>query len=250
MTRSMFEPIRSVAARYQWVDNPYRSHARLAQLVPAGSEVLDVGCSTGYLASRLAKHKSCVVDGVEYDPAAAAEAQTACRRLFPGDALDVLKSLSGSAYDCLVFGDILEHLPRPDLVLAEARRLVRAHGRIVVSLPNVAVAPVRLMLALGFWAYLDTGVMDRTHLRFFTRRSARRLLEDAGFRVVRSYPTPHPPIDRLRWLGYSMTVLCPELMALQFVMEAVPEDSPRCGTGQEPGQSADPASISRPAESP
>ena len=137
-------------------------------------------------------------------------------------------------FDDVVCADVLEHLPDPSAVLQRVRGWIAPGGRLYVSLPNVANAAVRLSLLAGRFEYADAGILDRTHLRFFTRRTARRLVEEAGFRIGGVRPTPIPaelavPLLRrppLRWLSRAFFAAAarawPTLFGYQFVIEARP----------------------------
>src|SRR5437016_12769572 len=96
------------------------------------------------------------------------------------------------AFDAIVYGDVLEHLHDPARVLAALNRGLAPGGQAVISVPNVAHLWVRLSLAAGRFEYADRGILDRTHLRFFTRRSLGALLTGAGLRVERLTATPAP----------------------------------------------------------
>jgi SAM-dependent methyltransferase len=115
------------------------------------------------------------------------------------DATDVagLAGELNEQFERIVFADLLEHLPDPIPVLAGYRRLLAPGGRLLVSLPNVAAWTVRLELLFGRFEYAESGILDRTHLRFFTRASGRRTLEAAGYRVLRCDVTPH--LTRAVW---------------------------------------------------
>jgi SAM-dependent methyltransferase len=142
-------------------------------------------------------------------------------------------------FDSVLLMDVLEHLPDPAPVLAEARRLLRPGGRLFVSVPNVANLTVRLALLFGRFEYGDRGIMDRTHLRFFTRKSALRMLRNAGFEVVRHEMTVMPlevvigspdrnPLIRLaHWILILCTWLMPGLFGYQTFMicRATPKES-------------------------
>ena len=101
-------------------------------------------------------------------------------------------AFAGRTFDRVLFMDVLEHLRRPEQLLEQCRALLKANGRVVVSVPNVANLTVRLGLLFGRWQYAERGIMDRTHMRFYTRKTARRLLEAAGFRVIKQQMTVMP----------------------------------------------------------
>jgi len=104
----------------------------------------------------------------------------------------VVRKLDGKRFDRVLLMDVLEHLRRPGQILQQAHGVVKRDGLLIVSLPNVANIFVRLMLLFGRFDYKERGILDRTHLRFFTRRTARRLLEENGYTVVREEYTVIP----------------------------------------------------------
>jgi len=163
---------------------PEFSHALILPLVVVGSRVLDVGCATGYLGRYFAEQKACIVDGVEPDPEAASVAKQFYRNVWVGNVenQELLEGIS-NPYDVVLCAAVLEHLARPDLVLKRLRRLISPDGRIIISLPNIAHWTVRWALLRGRFDYEEYGLLDRTHLRFFTIRTARQLIEDAGYHI-------------------------------------------------------------------
>jgi 2-polyprenyl-3-methyl-5-hydroxy-6-metoxy-1,4-benzoquinol methylase len=166
-------------------DAPNNVHAMTLRFVGSNKRVLEIGCASGHVTRALVAQGNTVV-GVEIDPEAAKTAAEHAERVVVGDLddMDLDVELGGEQFDVVVLGDVLEHLRDPLPVLRCAGRLLAPKGFIVVSLPNIAHVDARLMLLLGRWDYRDLGLMDRTHLRFFTRASARKLLADAGLSVV------------------------------------------------------------------
>ncbi|GAB2464973.1 class I SAM-dependent methyltransferase [Xylanimonas ulmi] len=151
------------------------------EMVGTGKRVLDVGCAGGFLADAL-NLQGCTVSGVEYDADAAQEARPKLRRL---EIADIEKSplaelFRGDEFDRIVFGDVLEHLRDPAAVLRSAMELLPPDGRIVISVPNVAHGSLRLALLQGRWRYRDTGLLDRTHITFFTLESLVAMLTSLG----------------------------------------------------------------------
>lgn len=161
------------------------SHALMLRLVGANKRVLDVGCATGYLARAL-REQGCTVSGVEFDAAAAEEAAPALERIVVGDLerLDLPAEFAGEQFDVVVFGDVLEHLRDPLPVLRSVRELLRPGGAVVISVPNIAHGDVRLALLQGKFTYRNLGLLDNTHVHFFTRESLRGFLQEAGFVAV------------------------------------------------------------------
>ena len=195
---------------------------------PGGARVLDVGCATGYLAAELTR-RGCRVTGVEADPLAAKRARAHCDALVIGDIEDAacrgeLAALAeGAPFDVVLCGDVLEHLRDPWSALAAVSALAAPGGTVVLSVPNVAHWTARRALAGGRFPYAEHGLFDRTHLRFFTRASARDLAVRAGLRVVqeRFAPAPIPMQARLpalRALERAAVRVRPELFALQVIL--------------------------------
>jgi SAM-dependent methyltransferase len=203
--------------------------------VDDGARVLDVGCATGYLAARLTA-RGCSVTGFEVDAGSAALAEEHCERVIVGDleSADDRAAIPGG-FDFVLLGDVLEHLVDPWAALRFVRGRLAPGGVAVASIPNVAAWTVRLALARGSWAYTETGLLDRAHLRFFTRRTAHELVRGAGFAIERERfsPIEQPPgvLRRIAPLATDVAVKAllrawPELMAQQFVLRLRPAQRP------------------------
>lgn len=168
----------------------------LRQFAPAvGSpeRVLDVGCGQASLGAEI-RALGHVVWGIEASPIAVAKAALRIERCIHADLLDfkaVDVVLAEEQFDAIVFSDVLEHLSDPLGVLRFYGRFLRPTGRFLISVPNVLNWQTRFSFLFGRFEYQDTGVMDRTHLRFFTFRSAVRLLEAAGCSIEKTDFTPH-----------------------------------------------------------
>jgi len=144
-------------------------------------DVLDVGCGFATTSQHI-RARGNRVTGIE---TAAEAVQVARERIDEVIAADLRTlDLGERRFDAILFADILEHLAWPEEVLTRYLGLLKPGGRVFVSLPNIGLWSVRLSLAFGRFQYTDTGVLDRTHLRFFTRSSAKRLIAGAGLRVI------------------------------------------------------------------
>jgi methionine biosynthesis protein MetW len=215
------------------------AHRLVLAAVPDEARVLDVGCSTGYLAAELTS-RGCQVVGVESDPEAAAQARERCELVIVGDVEDpAVRDELPRDMDAVLLADVLEHLRDPWGVLAALRETLAPGGRAVVSVPNVGHWTARRALVRGRFPYAEHGLFDRTHLRFFTRASARELAARAGFALEReelataSLPlepylrrrlggTEHDPPPVLAEARRRLTALRPELFAFQFVLTLRP----------------------------
>lgn len=154
--------------------------------------VLDVGCGRGLLGEAL-EAIGFQVSGIEAHPVALEAARPRVAQLLALDLTDfaaVEADLGGQRFDYLLFADVLEHVGDPLGTLKFYQGFLKDGGRLIISVPNVAVWDNRLRLFFGKFDYADSGVMDRTHLRFFTFKSAGVLVREAGFEVTRLTLTP------------------------------------------------------------
>jgi len=207
---------------------PYRGHVLLEEAVRRairpGGRIFEGGVSSGYFA-RVLVDAGYVVDGAEIDPEAAAAAADVCDRLVVGDLSALELDRLAPTYDGFVFGDTLEHLPDPVAVLRRLRPRLADDGALVVSIPNVANWAIRLGLLAGRFRYTERGILDRTHLRFYTARTVREMLAEAGFRtdeLVASVPVPLVRWRPLLRLTHKIGNLRPSLFGYTFIIVARP----------------------------
>ncbi|MGH7402305.1 MAG: class I SAM-dependent methyltransferase [Candidatus Rokuibacteriota bacterium] len=188
---------------YRLKDDPHSSHSViLARLGDGrGRKALDVGAADGFLAERLTA-QGWSVTALERDPELAARARGRCKEVVVAD-LESAPPLLHGPFDAIVYGDVLEHLSDPRATLLALDRTLAPGGTVIVSVPNVAHLWVRLSLLLGRFDYADRGILDRTHLRFFTRRTLVDFLWGAGLIVVELAvtPVPLPLVIPPRWHG-------------------------------------------------
>ena len=192
---------------YRLKDDRYSSHALILDRLGEGRgrRVLDVGAADGFLAEKLTA-QGWEVTALEGDPDLADRARTRCRHVVVADLERGMPRLTGP-FDAIVYGDILEHLSDPLAALIALNRSAAPRATIIVSLPNVAHVWVRLSLLFGHFDYVSRGILDRSHLRFFTRSTMQELLTHAGLTIEELLVTPVPlPIvvpSRFhgRWLG-------------------------------------------------
>jgi 2-polyprenyl-3-methyl-5-hydroxy-6-metoxy-1,4-benzoquinol methylase len=173
----------SPAFRYDFEDIDLESgsvHADVVLLAGEDSRVLELGPATGYM-SRVLRERGCTVVGIEFDPELAERAAQVCERVIVGDidALDLEAELGEERFDVVVAADVLEHLKDPLTALNRLRPFLKPDGAFVISVPNVAHGSVRLALLSGRFDYREIGLLDSTHLRFFTRESFEQLLDEA-----------------------------------------------------------------------
>lgn len=208
----------------------------LAFIPPNCPRVVEVGCSTGALARAYRmNYPDCRYVGVEIDADYAEAARSACSEVYTGDveAMSDEQFTEIFASDCVIFGDTLEHLRDPWRVLRRIRPLLPAGGKIVACIPNAQHWSVQLRLACGVFRYEDAGLLDRTHLRWFTRLTALELFQASGYRVIdgrlRIFPEPQreaalPAIRALaEAAGADGAQAVADALPLQYVLVAVPE---------------------------
>ncbi len=167
------------------LENVNNTHSLAILEVSPRSSVLDIGAADGSVARGLLE-RGCRVTGVESDGRAAAAAERVCERVLNVDveSINLAETLDGEEFDFVLLLDVLEHLRDPLAVLRAAAERLTAGGRIVLSVPNVTHAAVRLELVAGRFQYTETGLLDRTHLHLFDRPALERLIEEAGLRVL------------------------------------------------------------------
>ncbi len=159
--------------------NERTSLSALAELVDEGATILDLGCGSGALGQHLRETRQCTSDGLTWSEAEAVHARPNYRRVIVADleACDLLATFSRGEYDYIVCADVLEHLSAPERVLAACRDLLKPRtGKLLISVPNAGYAGLIAELLGGEFRYRDEGLLDKTHLRFFTRRSLARFL--------------------------------------------------------------------------
>jgi 2-polyprenyl-3-methyl-5-hydroxy-6-metoxy-1,4-benzoquinol methylase len=220
------------AARYTLKADPFSSHSIILDWLAEGHgrRLLDVGAADGLLGRHLTA-RGWKVTGIEGDPAMAAAGAAHCEQMLVADLNRAVPALDG-LFDVIVCGDVLEHLADPGHVLRLLMPALAPGGDVIVSVPNVAHLWMRLSLLGGRFDYADRGILDRTHLRFFTRRTLDELLAGADLRAVRRVATPVPLYQVVgeRWHGRALAAVhavsaataraLPRVLGYQFVVEA------------------------------
>jgi methionine biosynthesis protein MetW len=208
------------------------AHGKIVNMIPRNARVLDVGCGTGACAILMKEIRSADVVGIEPQPEraeiASARGLEVLSCYFTEEVMNEL-----GLFDVIVFGDVLEHLSDPMATLELARKGLHANGSIIVSVPNVAHWTVRLKLLTGKFDYQPSGIMDATHLRWFTRATIISLVRAAGFQVeehVVSLGTWMGVYRRgpMRWLGPRgrrrllrfLSAIAPTLFGCQHILKA------------------------------
>lgn len=211
----------------------YSSHVYALQMIGRNHEVLDIGCGEGFFASEVVKQGNRVT-GVDAMPEASeSSALSGYYSVDLNEGLDlVVDRLKGKRFDRVLLLDILEHLGRPERILEQCHALVKEDGQVIVSVPNIANIWVRLMLLFGRFDYTDRGILDKTHQRFYTRKTARQLLAQAGYKIVNQKMTVIPLelalglssdsvlLKVLNRLAGGLTRIAPTLFGYQIMLVA------------------------------
>ena len=210
------------------------SYAQILALSGSGLHVLDVGCGPGNLAALLTRRGSTVV-GLDADLRSLDSARQFCESVhaIDLDREDLTDSVGGQNFDAIVFADILEHLRDPLRVLLSAKMLLREGGSVFVSIPNIAHGAVRLALLRGEFSYQRLGILDETHVHFYTKSTVEELLNDAGLDIVETRRTVAPIFEEsdlvpfVRREDFSAALVDeiesdPESRTLQFIVKAQP----------------------------
>ena len=202
--------------RYDYLiddSNSKNSHTIIADLIRKGSKVLDIGCSTGFLAKYLRKEKGCFVVGIEQNEIYFDLAQINCDILISENIEgNDIKNFIDNDFDVIVLGDVLEHMYNPWQVLKNLKKYLHPNGIILISLPNIVNWRIRKDVLFGIFRYTDEGILDKTHLRFFDLFSAKKMIQEAGYKIdgfdVTSFKIPK---FLCKWY--------PNLLAYQFIFK-------------------------------
>jgi 2-polyprenyl-3-methyl-5-hydroxy-6-metoxy-1,4-benzoquinol methylase len=206
----------------------------MVAMIGSGKRVLDVGCASGYFA-RLLQKNGCQVTGIDANPEALEAAREGCSHMILAD-LDresLAPLLEGATFDVVAFGDVLEHLHDPLRVLDQARAALAEDGYIVASIPNIAHGAIRLAMLAGRFDYQEFGLLDESHVRFFTAKTLDEVFLCAGYRVELIERTTLalfepsdlvPAVLRDQYLPATVAEVegDPECETLQFVVRAMP----------------------------
>jgi 2-polyprenyl-3-methyl-5-hydroxy-6-metoxy-1,4-benzoquinol methylase len=177
----------------------YSSHYYARLMAGSNHDVLDVGCGEGFFAAELAQSGNRIT-GIDDRVAPANDVfESYFTADLDGGIAPVVEKLNDKRFDRVLLLDVLEHLKSPGQILQEAHAVLKQEGSVIVSLPNIANIFVRIMLLFGHFNYQQRGLLDKTHLRFFTRKSARRLLEENGYTVEQERETVIPIELVLGW---------------------------------------------------
>ncbi len=174
------------------------SLAAIAKFIQPHCEILEFGPASGYFTRYLNQEKDATVDIAELDPICAEQAAKYARLSYVGDIEQYVwkKVFAGRVYDYILFADVLEHLRDPWTMLEEATHKLKPGGAIIISVPNIAHVQILASLYNNDFSYADVGILDRTHLRFFTEPTLRQMIEGAGLSISGFVPIQAPVLPQ------------------------------------------------------
>ena len=236
-------------SQYEFKPFKYSSHYWILNALHAEKDpvrILDAGTAGGYL-GKVWRNEGHYVAGIEFDAATGEKARQYYDE-FEIANLETYPFASRREFDYIVFADVLEHLRDPAAVLRRCIPALKESGKIIISLPNIANWIIRLSLLFGKFDYMDRGILDRTHLRFFTSRSVTQLMKEVSCEIQEIIATPVPVqlvlpstqskiFSPLHELHYAITRSWKSLFAYQFVIVAAPLAS--AGSRESQSRSAD-----------
>ena len=169
--------------------NKYYTDSRpeMIDFVPIGAKrVLDIGCGEGLFLLSLKKRSNVEAWGVEINHDIAEKAKTSIDKIIEGDISNIVNDLPESYFDCIVLNDVLEHMVNPYVVLEKIKTKLSTNGVIVCSIPNVRhIRVLRDLLFKKQWKYEESGILDKTHLRFFTKKSILDMFDSLNYEVLK-----------------------------------------------------------------
>lgn len=194
---------------------------KMLNFIGENKQVVEFGCASGHFA-HIINNRGCTVTGVEINPVAAEIAKQYCQEVIVADLdfVSIREILPNQKFDVAIFGDVLEHLRNPWKVLEETKLILKEDGFVVASIPNIAHGAIRLALLKGEFEYTELGILDNTHLRFFTRKTVEELFDKSGY-ILNVIDCTKLPI-------FSDSSLTPKIKQEQFnidILQQIEQDS-------------------------
>ncbi len=206
--------------------DPLGSHKKMINYVGKNKTVMEIGCGKGAVTRHL-KNNGCNITCIEISEEYATEAKNYCDDLIIGDveSLNELK-IPENHFDVILYGDVLEHLKNPSEVLKKFSKYLKNGGYIVISTPNIANWRIRVNLLFGNFDYQDQGILDKTHLRFYTKKTLKKMVKKSGYKIVKfdiapSLPLPMSIQNKISPnLRYKIAKQFESLFSMQFIIKA------------------------------
>ncbi|CAH1904805.1 Methyltransferase domain-containing protein [Candidatus Nitrotoga sp. HW29] len=171
---------------YNIPDDSNHAATKISAWINNNQEILEIGCASGIQTRHFKENLGCSVTGIEIDALAAEDARPYCESLIIGsiEELDLPEALGDKRFDAITLADVLEHLIDPARTLIKVRPFLKEGGHLIASIPNIAHAAICWELAHGRFDYQKFGLLDNTHIRFFTKKNIVKLFEETGYRII------------------------------------------------------------------
>ncbi len=229
-TYKLYTEDETILQKMNDADTEYYSYDRpeIRKLVSKSAKrILDVGCASGALGEKLKEELGAEVWGIEIFEKAANVAAKKLDKVLTGDVAQKSEELPENYFDTIIFADVLEHLAEPEKALRKIAKALKNDGEIIVSIPNVRHWTVITALLEGTWRYEEAGILDKTHLRFFTFETAYELLAKTGFEVkkveatkLNDFKFSNSFIDKLKEEGFAVDDLQEKSQHYQYIFVA------------------------------
>lgn len=212
--------------REEYANKPeeyYRAdRTELLEFIPRDAKtILDVGCGGGNFGQLVKKEIDCVYWGIEPDEQSAEQARNKLDKVINATFSENLPEIENRFFDVICFNDVLEHLENPEDILNISRDKLTEKGIVVASIPNILYFPVvSEILIKQDWQYRDSGVLDNTHLRFFTKKSIIRMFENCGYEVINIVGINPIIMRKYKLLNFLLFNHLKDWKYLQFVIQA------------------------------
>lgn len=189
--------------------------------------VLEIGCGAGQFSRSIQQKFGAETWGIEPNQQAAALAEQVLHRVLTGTVEEHLKNLPDNFFDCICMNDVIEHIADPWVVLQQLKGKLAKSGVLIASIPNVRhYKNLNNLLMRGDWFYTDSGVLDKTHLRFFTPKSMQRMFAECGYSIIRFQGVRQSRkffLRVMRWFSFGALW---DIAFMQFAIVAAPLSAP------------------------
>ena len=164
-----------------------QTRPEMLQYIPSTARhILEAGCASGLFGMQLKQRSNAEVWGIEFDPESAKSAREKLDHVLCGDISELIDELPDEYFDCIIFNDVLEHLVDPFNILLKSKSKLNKDGMVVCSIPNIRfLYTLKRFVINKEWKYEDAGIMDKTHLRFFTKKSIDHMFTSLGYKILK-----------------------------------------------------------------
>lgn len=191
---------------------------------PSAKRILDVGCGEGAFGSNLKQKFRAEVWGIELIEQIAEVARPRLDHVLQGDIMQLMEKIPDDYFDCICFNDVIEHIVDPYRMLTAIKTKIASGGVVVCSIPNIRYFRNLFQLVIrGEWRYEEAGIMDKTHLRFFTRKSIAEMFASLGYRICRLEGINATPSWRVALFNVATLGFFEDTRYLQFCCVAEPQ---------------------------